>query len=479
MKLFTNFFGMTVLLTLLLSLDVIKLDSSLQAAEDPMAFVDTVDNTYQVLCGGCHGQKMNSFLDRKWKYGKHRDSIFNSITRGYAEQGMPSFRAALTDAQVYGLTDYILKSVEKEEQYAFAGQEVFSDTFITASFSYELDTIAEGMSSPWGMAFLPDGDMLITDKMGILYRKTADGDMMVIGGVPAVRSKGQGGLMDVELHPNFLENSWIYLSYSKPKKQDGKNMATTAIMRAKLEENSLTEQKDIFIASPYSAKAHHFGSRIEFDREGYLYLSVGDRGNRDENPQDLGNHCGKVHRIHDDGSIPEDNPFVNTEGAMPTIYSYGHRNPQGIAMHPVTGKIWSHEHGPRGGDEINIHVPGKNYGWPVISYGINYDGTTFTNLTEKEGMEQPLDYYVPSIAPCGMAFLTSDKYPDLENSLLVGSLKYEYCELIKFDGEKIVGREKLLEGVGRVRNVRVGLDGYIYIAVEKPGMIFRLMPFGV
>jgi len=215
---------------------------------------------------------------------------------------------------------------------------------------------------------------------------------------------------------------------------------------------------------------------MEFDREGYLYFSVGDRGNRDRNPQTLDNHCGKIHRVNDDGSIPEDNPFAGTEGAMASIYSYGHRNPQGVIMHPETGEIWTHEHGPRGGDEINVINPGKNYGWPVISYGINYDGTIFTSSTEEEGMEQPLHYWVPSIAPCGMDFITGDRYPQWEGNLLVGSLKYQYLNMCVIKDGKVVSEEMLLKNIGRLRNVKMGPDGYIYVGVEEPGTIYRLVP---
>ena len=215
---------------------------------------------------------------------------------------------------------------------------------------------------------------------------------------------------------------------------------------------------------------------MAFDPEGYLYFSVGDRGNRDENPQNLDNHCGKVHRLNADGSIPDDNPFVNQEGAMPSIYSYGHRNPQGLAIHPTTGKVWTHEHGPRGGDEVNVIRKGDNYGWPVISYGLNYDGTTFTQKTEQEGMEQPLHYWVPSIAPCGAAFVTGDRYPDWTGDFLVGSLRYEYLNRCQIENESITDEELLMENLGRLRSVAMGPDGYIYVGVEEPGAVYRLTP---
>lgn len=232
----------------------------------------------------------------------------------------------------------------------------------------------------------------------------------------------------------------------------------------------------IFQALPYSDKDYHYGSRIEFDRDGYLYFSVGDRGARDENPQNLYNHGGKIHRINDDGSIPSDNPFIDSSGAMPSIYSYGHRNPQGIALHHETGEIWSHEHGPMGGDEINIIKKGRNYGWPVITYGINYDGTIITEDTAMDGMEQPILYWTPSIAPCGMAFVEGNVYPEWKGNLLVGSLSYTYLARCELEGNKVIHQEKLLDGIARIRNVKMGPDGYIYVATESPGKILKIIP---
>jgi glucose/arabinose dehydrogenase len=281
--------------------------------------------------------------------------------------------------------------------------------------------------------------------------------------------------MDLEFHPDFENNDWIYISYSYIDAKDA-GKGNTAIIRAKLQENSLINVETIYKATPTVSTHHHYGSRIEFDKDGFLYFSVGDRGRRDEYPQSITNSNGKMHRLLDDGRIPEDNPFVNTPEAETSIYSYGHRNIQGIAMHPVTGEIWTHEHGPKGGDEINIVQAGKNYGWPVISYGINYDGSSFTDITEKEGMEQPLIYYVPSIAPCGMAFITGNRYKGWENNLLIGSLRFEYLERCIIENNKVVEQEKLLEGIGRVRNVKVSPDGYIYVAVENPGRILKLIP---
>jgi len=355
----------------------------------------------------------------------------------------------------------------------FASPAEFSGVVETEKQNYMVDTVVTDLESPWGMAFLPDGTMLITEKPGRL-RLVKEGKLMPdsVLGLPEITAKGQGGLLDLQLHPNYEQNGWIYISYSTP----GDGGWNTAVMRAKLQGNSLVEQEVVFQAEPFTKKSHHFGSRIEFDNAGYMYITVGDRGNRDENPQSLENACGKVHRLYDDGRIPEDNPFVGQGNALASIFSYGHRNPQGLAKNPVDGTIWEHEHGPQGGDEVNIIKPNVNYGWPVITYGINYDNTIITKDTAKAGMEQPLHYWTPSIAPCGMTFVSSDKYPSWENNLLVGSLKFRYLARCEVQGNQIVHEEKLLESIGRIRAVEQGPDGYIYVAMESPGQIVRLFP---
>ncbi len=340
-----------------------------------------------------------------------------------------------------------------------------SNLFAQNDFALDTKVVVEGIDIPWGIDWLPNGDMLITEREGEFFRW--NGKLTKIKGVPDVKAKGQGGLLDVKVHPNYAANGWIYLSYSKPVG----DLATTAVIRGKIVNDEFVEGAEIFRAEPASDKKHHFGSRIIFDNEGYLYVSVGDRGNRDENPQKLNNHCGKIHRMNDDGSVPSDNPFAGNPIAMQTIYSYGHRNPQGLALNPFNGEIWEHEHGPKGGDEINIIRPKKNYGWPIISYGINYNGTSFTEITAKEGMEQPELYWVPSIAPSGMDFVNSDRYGALKGDLLVGSLKFSYLNRCDIEDGKIVKEEKYLEGIGRIRCVKQGPDGFIYIGVEGKGIL--------
>lgn len=339
--------------------------------------------------------------------------------------------------------------------------------------NYRLETVVSEVEVPWGMALLPNGDLLYSERSGqLMLVKKGQLKGVEVQGMPSVRARGQGGLLDVKLHPNYKNNGWIYFSYSSLKGGNGSN---TAILRAKLKNNELVSQELIYKGMPNSSSGHHFGSRIAFDKQGYLFFSIGDRGDRDANPQDLGRDGGKIYRLHDDGRVPEDNPFINQEGIKPAIFSYGHRNPQGMAMHPETGEIWAHEHGPRGGDEINLVQKGKNYGWPEVTYGRNYSGTQITPLTKKAGTEQPLWHWTPSIAPSGMSFITSDKYPEWKGHLISGSLKFSYLVLCRLDGNKVVSHEVLFDGIGRLRNVIQGSDGYLYIATDS-GKIVKVVP---
>ena len=336
--------------------------------------------------------------------------------------------------------------------------------------SYEV--VVSELRNPWGFTFLPDESILITEKSGELIH-FKNGQKIKISGLPEIKVLGQGGLMDIELHPNYKDNGWIYLSYAAS--NDRKRGANTTIMRAKLQGDRLVDKKVIYRALPNSSAGQHFGSRMEFDDQGYLFFTIGDRGDRDTNPQDITRDGGKVYRLHDDGTVPKDNPFVNSPGAKKAIYSFGHRNPQGMKKHPVTGAIWTHEHGPRGGDEINIIEAGKNYGWPKITYGINYHGTKITDHTSLPGMEQPLHYWDPSIAPSGMTFITGNRYPDWKGDLLVGSLKFQYLDRCVIQDNKVIKEERLLDGIGRVRSVEQGPDGYIYVGVENVGLV-KIIP---
>ncbi|MBC7614976.1 MAG: PQQ-dependent sugar dehydrogenase [Pedobacter sp.] len=342
-----------------------------------------------------------------------------------------------------------------------------------------VETVVTGLTMPWATAFLPNGDMLVTERAGKL-RLVKDGklDPIEIAGLPKVFYRGQGGLLDVVLHPDYAKNGWIYLSYSSPKAEgeEGEdNGANTALMRAKLKDHALTDVQVIFKALPNVKSTPHFGGRIVFDKKGYVFLSLGERGRQDAS-QELSKDQGKVVRLHEDGKIPTDNPFVKTLGAKPEIWSYGHRNPQGMVMNHSTGVLWEHEHGPQGGDELNIVEKGKNYGWPLITFGIGYDNSIISKDTARVGLEQPVIYWKPSIAPCGMDFITSDKYKGWKGDLLVGSLKFNYLQHLVMKGNKVLRREIILEQIGRVRDIRQGPDGYIYVVLENSGSIVRILP---
>lgn len=334
-----------------------------------------------------------------------------------------------------------------------------------------LKPIASGLASPWSVAFLPDGKILVTEKPGRL-RVIEHGKLLAapVTGVPMVEEVGQGGLLDVVLHPNYTENGWLYLTYTAKDNQG----VGVEVMRAKLQNNQLQQQEMVFTQKPKLQKDHHFGSRVVFDTKGYLYITLGDRGEQ-ERAQVVSHHIGKVIRLHDDGRVPKDNPVISPSEHATEAYTLGHRNIQGAAVNPWTGKIWTHEHGPQGGDEINILQAGVNYGWPVITYGVNYFiGTKIGEGTHKAGMAQPVYKWVPSIAPSGMAFYTGDAYPDWKGQLFVGSLKFQTLVKLKLDGDKVVSEERLFKNVGRVRDVRQGPDNLLYIVADDK--VFQLKP---
>jgi len=341
--------------------------------------------------------------------------------------------------------------------------------------TFTLDTIETGIGVPWSLAFLPDNDMLVTDKSGSI-RIVRDGKLLekAVEGVPKVFTRGQGGLFDLELHPDYEKNGWLYISYAAVAEKKGDNGGMTYIMRARLKDFKLVDQQIIFKGEPFTNAGVHFGGRMEFDKDGYLFFSIGERGEM-KKAQSLETYNGKVYRVKDDGSVPQDNPFVNTPGAVKAAYTYGNRNPQGLALNPETGEIWETEHGPMGGDELNIIRKGVNYGWPEITYGINYDGKIISKDTVKAGMEQPVIFWRPSIATSNLMFVTSDKYPSWKGNILVCGMKLQYVERVEITDNKVTHQEKLLDGIGRVRTVSEGRDGFIYVAVEG-GKIYKIVP---
>lgn len=348
--------------------------------------------------------------------------------------------------------------------------------------NFRVETIASGLANPWGMVLLPDGRILVTERIGRL-RVIENGQLLpdAVRGIPEVWARGQGGLLDIALHPDYAQNGWIYLAYSKPLGEG----ALTEVVRGRLKDGAWVDPEVIFAPpeSEATTRPVHFGCRIVFDGKGYVYFSIGDRGDKltpENNAQRLDNVKGKVHRLHDDGRVPEDNPFVGRAGAAASIWSYGNRNAQGLAFQPGTQLLWETEHGPRGGDELNIIRKGFNYGWPVVSFGINYNGQVFTEQTQAPGFEPPVIHWTPSIAVCGIAFYTGDRFPKWKGNLFAAALAQQQLVRVVIDAEKVTHQEVLLKGSGRIRDVRSPGDGHLYLvydeAREGGGSVVRLVP---
>ncbi len=447
-----------------------------------------VKQIYQDNCAACHGEKLTgaigpSLLDDEWLHGNSGKDITKSIAQGYPEKEMPGFAEILSDDVIRSLVIYIaeekaLSEKSTDTKIRFSPDKVYK----TQHSNFKLEPVFKTKGEIWSMEFLPDGSFFATDLKGKLLHVSKEGKAKSIQKIPKVWAKGQGGLLDVKLHPNYAENGWIYLSMAvkSGKNSSGADIGMTQIVRGKIKDGCWEDQEILFKFKPEHATAlnHHFGSRIEF-LDGYLYFSVGERGDQDK-AQLLDWPNGKIHRLNDDGSVPDDNPFLDVEGAYPSTWSYGHRNPQGMTVGGKDGALYITEHGPRGGDELNRPEAGKNYGWPVITYGMNYDGTPMTSLTAKEGMEQPLHYWVPSIATGGMTSIHSSEFPAWNGDLFAGGLQSEELHRLRVDGTTVEEHEILFKGLGRVRDVIQGLDGHIYVAVNEerhgPSVVYRFLP---
>lgn len=446
-----------------------------------------VEDVYRESCASCHGVKLEggsggALSDGVWKHGATDEKIATAISEGLPDLGMPSFKEALSPEQIRSLVVYIReneKSPAASAPPALPGGEVK-----TERVNYKVEpVVVQGLQTPWALVFLPDGRMLVTERTGRLRIVDATGNLQSdpVEGTPAVVANGQGGLLDVAPAPDFKSSGWIYLAYSAPapgEPADSK-MSMTKLIRGKLTGNHWTDEQTIFEAAPsdYSKAGVHFGSRIVFSN-GFVFLSIGDRGAR-EKAQNLEVPNGKILRLLPDGGIPEDNPFAGRSDALEAVWSYGHRNPQGLALDPRDGSLYETEHGPRGGDEFNLLRKGANYGWPITSFGMNYDGTPVTAITEKEGIQSPLAHWIPCIAPSGLAFYDGNKFPGWKNDFFAGGLRDKGAiRRIRVENGKVIENETVLKGLGRVRDVRCGPDGFLYVVLNSPDRIIRLVPAG-
>lgn len=442
---------------------------------------------YATICAACHGPDMRGaqfkgFIPENWVGGSDDASLANAIRNGNPAKGMPPMSAQLSEAEIRAMVVYLRETIQqaKYKSSNFA-KPVDGQVINSKEEKFQFKTVVgAGLDTPWAMAFLPDGRMLVTERSGGL-RVVENGKLLPapVTGTPKVRAQGQGGLLDVAVHPGYITNGWIYLSFSDPATNtSGALVGMTAVVRGRIKNNQWVDEQTIFRApvETYLPTTLHYGSRLVFDGKGHLFFTIGERG-RGDNAQNLKLPNGKVHRLMEDGRIPADNPCVNEPGAVPSIWSHGHRNPQGLAQHPVTGELWEAEHGPRGGDELNWIQPGKNYGWPIICYGMEYNGTPVgAGLTAKEGLEQPATYWTPVIAVCGIGFYTGDKFPKWKNDLFVTGLASQELRRLVLNGHKVAEQEVIFKGIGRLRSVITGPDGFLYVALNSPDRIVRLEP---
>ncbi len=437
---------------------------------------------YQQHCAQCHGADLNggnatSLVDGIWQFGAEDGYIYRNVKFGISHLGMPSYEKTLSDTEIGA----ILKYIRSSEKNAGAERPSIVKELETMDYFMNVEVFADKLEIPWAIDFIDASTALITERPGRL-RVVKNGVLQkeAVRNTPEVLHEGQGGLLDVAVDPDYSQNGWIYLAYSHALSNvEGAERppAMTRIVRGKISDNAWVDQQVLFEAphETYRTTRHHYGCRIVFDPWGYLYFAIGERGT-DIHAQDLARPNGKVHRIYKDGTVPTDNPWFDAENSMPTLYSLGNRNIQGMAIHPETGQLWATEHGPMGGDELNLIETGKNYGWPVITYGLNYNGSIVSEYTRKPGYEQPVYYWKPSTAVCGLDFYRGDLFKKWKNKLLVGALKYEEVSLLDIEGDRVMHEEVIVKGQGRVRDVSTGPDGAIYVVLNKPDAVIRLTP---
>lgn len=436
-----------------------------------------VAGLYQMHCALCHGKALEGGLGGsllgRLDHAKTDTELAAWIREGNVDLQMPAFGDELSEPEIRSMVIYIR---EKQIQAAEAAPEASLDTDTTyeaGGHRFSIETVTTGLDTPWSIAFLPDDGFLVTERGGDLRQFRAGRLLPPVEGIPTVWRRGQGGLLEVALHPDYPENGWIYLGFSET---SGNRKGSTAIVRGRIRDNKWVDEEYIFNVPPehHRSSGVHFGTRFVF-KDGYLFFSIGDRGNQ-YTSQDYDSPNGRIHRIYDDGRIPEDNPFVGQPNVFPSSWTLGNRNAQGLDAHPVTGDIWESEHGPRGGDEINHIRPGINYGWPEITYGMNYGGTPITEKTAAPGMEQPKHYWTPSIAVCGIDFYEGDRFPKWQNNLFVGGLASNELRRLVIENQEVVRDELILTGIGRIRDVASGPDGALYLVLNRPGTIVRLVP---
>lgn len=448
-------------------------------------YTQQVEIIYKTYCGGCHGARMEGnsatkLIKTKWIYGAGRKAIFRNIKSGIPNTEMKGWGNVLKDQQINALTNFIIDSQNKPGQ---SKKDTIPAKIVTKDYVLKVEKlITKGITTPWGIEFVNANQALISEQSGKL-RWLINGrlDTVPIRGLPATHTQsGTGGFMDIALDPKYPQNGWVYLGYSHTRGniEDKDARAMTKIIRGKIKDHEWTDEQTLFEVpdSLMAVRGDRWGCRFLFDKAGYLYFTIGDMGKAMDS-QDLNRATGKVYRIHPDGSIPKDNPFVNTPGALPAIFTFGNRNVQGITQHPVTGAIWSTDHGPRGGDELNILKKGANFGWPVITYGIDYSGNIVSEKALQEGMEQPIVQWTPSIAVCPAEFCTSPLFAKWKNNLLIGALAFEELRRLIIVNDKVIKQEIIMKGFGRVRDIKTGPDGALYVVLNKPDTILRITPF--
>jgi glucose/arabinose dehydrogenase len=453
-----------------------------QAAQPPRGIV----TTFTTVCASCHGANGSggsapSLLDDVWTSGGSDDELAATIKHGRPGTPMPPFGATLNDQDIRAMVIYIreLRARAAASPLSRTGPPPLPTGVVTSEqHAFRVETVVDGLTNPWDVEVLPDGALLVPERSGQLriFRNGVAGPP--ITGLPPIWVRQDGGLMDVALHPDYARNGWIYVAFSETG-GTAPGASTTRVIRAKIKDSALTEMQTLFQAPQelYWPDNTHFGLRFFFDKDQHLFYSIGDRGHLDT-AQDPKSPYGKIHRVKDDGSAPADNPFVKTPGAVKTIWTSGHRNPQGIDVDPKTGAMWSAEHGPRGGDELNVIEKGKDYGWPAVTHGMNYDGTPMTkdSVTHKDGMVDPVLQWTPSIAVSGIAFYRGDKFPKWKGHLFAAGLAGQQLARLEINGGKVTHQETLLRGFGRIRHVTNAPDGTIYVVFDQPGKIVKLVP---